>query len=304
MNKNMLFQDAPKTISIMEVGPRDGLQNEKTTVNTADKIQFIESLVAAGVQRIEVTSFVSPKWIPALADHMEVAMGIKREPLVSYAALIANMKGYEMAKEANMDEVGIVISVSNTHNKKNINRTTDEALMLYAEIAERARKDLRPFRAYISCSFGCPYEGEMEPAKVQNLVERMLDLGAYQVSLGDTIGVATPGSTDRLLNVLLAKRKPETFALHMHDTRGRALANITVGLLYGIRAFDSSVGGLGGCPYAPGAAGNVATEDLVSMFNAMNMTTGLSLSHLCEVSLQMEKILAKSSTSKVVMSCR
>lgn len=302
--KNTLFHNTPKAISIMEVGPRDGLQNEKTMVNTADKIQFIESLVLAGLKRIEVTSFVSPKWIPALADHMEVAMGIKRDPSVSYAGLIANMKGYEMAKEANMDEVGIVISASNTHNKKNINRSTDEALALYAEIADRARKDVRPFRAYISCSFGCPYEGETNPNKVNDLAERMLDLGAYQVSLGDTIGIATPFSTDRLLNVLLGTKKPDVFALHMHDTRGRALSNITVGLLYGIAAFDSSVGGLGGCPYAPGAAGNVATEDLVSMFDAMNVATGLSLSELCQVSLQMEKILGKSSTSKVVMSCR
>jgi hydroxymethylglutaryl-CoA lyase len=304
MNPQNLLSAMPQAVSLMEVGPRDGLQNEKQFVATEEKIRLIESLVDAGIKRIEITSFVSPRMIMALADHAEVAAGIARKPGVSYAALVANMKGYERAHEALVDEVGLVVAVTDSHNQKNINATIKEALARYQEIAGRCLTDKRRFRAYISCSFGCPYEGLVAPEKVAELAKQLTDMGAYQISLGDTIGVATPKSTVAVIDAVQKKVPATMIALHMHDTYGRALANITVALAMGISAFDSSVGGLGGCPYAPGAAGNVATEDLVSMLEGMGIESGVSVESLCRISLQMEKILGKNSPSKVVATCR
>lgn len=298
------FAQMPNAVRIMEVGPRDGLQNEKTLVDTANKIGFIEQLVAAGAKRIEVTAFVSPKWIPPLADQVEVAKGIKRVPGVSYAALVPNMKGYEQALACKVDEVAFVLAASQTHNRKNINASTEEAFARYAEVAARAKEDGIPFRAYISCAMGCPYEGEVPQGKVIELAAEFDNLGAYEISIGDTIGVGNPKQTYALVGALKDEVPLERVALHLHDTRGQALANIFAALTLGVAAFDSSVGGLGGCPYAPGASGNVSTEDLVYMLQAMGIETGLDLDKLCQVSLKMEQLLQRELPSKVLAARR
>jgi hydroxymethylglutaryl-CoA lyase len=294
----------PKKVSIMEVGPRDGLQNEATLVDTHNKIQFIENLVLAGVKRIEVTAFVSPRWIPPLADQLEVALGIERNPRVKYAALVPNVKGYERARSAAIDEISVVVAASNTHNEKNLNANTKQVMERYYEVIKRAKEDDCPFRAYVSCAFGCPYEGEVSSNSVVALAEELLSLGAYEVALSDTIGNATPLSTRELLNEVLKHISEDKLALHMHDTQGLALANIFVALLMGIASFDAAAGGLGGCPYAPGASGNVATEDLVNMLERSGISTGISLDKLCDASLQMEKILHTLVPSKLVAARR
>lgn len=294
----------PLSVSIMEVGPRDGLQNEPVMVDTLQKIHFIEGLVASGIKRIEVTAFVSPRWIPPLADQLEVALGVNRVDGVSYAALVPNVRGYERAMKANIDEVSLVISASDTHNQKNLNGDTDRVMERYHEVIKRAQQDGCPFRAYISCSFGCPYEGEVSIEKVRSLAIRMWQLGAYEVVISDTIGLASPISTMQVIEEVCANVPLDRIALHMHDTRGLALANIFSALTMGVASFDSSAGGLGGCPYAKGASGNVATEDLVNMFQSIGIDTGVSLDHLCRVSLEMEKILEKQVPSKIVATRR
>lgn len=293
-----MLEKIPERVRIMEVGPRDGLQNESTIVDTASKINFIEGLVAANVQRIEVTAFVSPKWIPPLADQMEVAKGMRRKAGVSYAALVPNMRGYENARLAKVDEVSFVLAASETHNKKNINATTQEAFMRYAEIAERAKADGVAFRGYVSCAFGCPYEGAVPVSQVVKWAKAFIELGAYEVSIGDTIGVGNPKQTVDIIQALSQEVRLNDIALHLHDTRGTALANIFAALCSGVSSFDSSAGGLGGCPYAPGASGNVSTEDLVYMLHAMGISTGINLDALCQVSLKMEKTLGRKLPSK------
>ena len=299
-----LFADLPPDGRLMEVGPRDGLQNEKTVVDTASKVSFVESLVDAGCRRIEVTAFVNPRWIPPLADQVEVARGISRRPGVAYAALVPNMKGYEGAKSTGMGEIAFVLAASDTHNRKNINAGTEEALSRYVEVAERAKGDGIPFRGYISCAFGCPYEGAIAEKAVVDVAERLLELGAYEISVGDTIGVGNPKQTATLMRTLSRSVPLERIALHLHDTRGTALANIVAGLEVGVRSFDSSAGGLGGCPYAPGAAGNVSTEDLVYMLHAMGVSTGIDLDKFCDVSLRMERVLGRTLPSKVLATRR
>lgn len=294
----------PKVVRLMEVGPRDGLQNEAILVDTKSKIQFIENLVAAGHKRIEITSFVSPSWIPQLADQVEVAMGIKRDPLVSYAALVPNVRGYERAQSCNVSEVSLVVAASDTHNQKNLNGDTKKVMERYRELSERAEKDQCPFRAYISCAFGCPYEGKISEDKVISLAEELLTMGAYEIAISDTIGVASPTAVLSLLEKALKKIPTKNLGLHMHDTRGTALANIFAALTLGISSFDASAGGLGGCPYAPGAAGNVASEDLVYMLESMGIKTGVSLEKLAWASLSMEIILGKHVPSKIVATCR
>jgi len=299
-----MFQDAPKRVRIMEVGPRDGLQNEKTVVETSSKIAFIEGLVDAGVSRVEITAFVNPRWIPPLADQAEVARGVEQKDGTDYAVLVPNMRGYENAMSAGVKEVAFVLAATDGHNKKNINATTDEAFERYVEVAARAREDGIPFRGYVSCAWGCPYDGDVAPKQVTDVVKRFIDLGAYEISLGDTIGVGNPKQTERLLREVKDNVDLNKVALHLHDTRGTALSNITVALQMGVSAFDSSAGGLGGCPYAPGAAGNVATEDLVYMLNGMGIESGIDLDKLCEVSLRMEKLLGRPSPSKVLATYR
>ena len=299
-----LFSTLPDDVKLMEVGPRDGLQNEKTVVETAAKIAFIEGLVASGCRRIEVTAFVNPRWIPPLADQAEVARGFKRVEGATYAALVPNMKGYENATAAGVDEVAFVLAATDGHNKKNINATTEEALARYVEVAERANEDGVPFRAYVSCAFGCPYDGDTPPSQVIDVARKLLDLGAYELSIGDTIGVANPRQTSELMRALGGEVDLGRVALHLHDTRGTALANIVAGLDAGVRSFDSAAGGLGGCPYAPGASGNVSTEDLVFMLHGMGIETGVDLDALCDVSLQMERVLGRTLPSKVLATRR
>lgn len=300
LNKKKL----PKSVKIMEVGPRDGLQNERRIVDTKSKINFVEDLVDAGLKRIEVTAFVSPQWIPPLADQLEVALGIKRVPGVRYAALVPNVKGYERAKSANIDEISIVVAASNTHNEKNLNGDIKKVMERYHEVAQRANADRRPFRAYISCVFGCPYEGDVDIDMIISLSQELLDLGAYEIALSDTIGIASPLQTMEVIDALLPHVPEEKLALHMHDTRGLALANIFAALTMGVSSFDAAAGGLGGCPYAPGASGNVATEDLVYMLSRMGVDTGVSVEKLGKASLQMEKILKKHVPSKLVGTLR
>ncbi|MBI1946702.1 MAG: hydroxymethylglutaryl-CoA lyase [Deltaproteobacteria bacterium] len=288
----------------MEVGPRDGLQNEATVVETTAKLAFIEGLADAGLSRIEITAFVNPRWIPPLADQAEVARGVRRRRGVRYAALVPNVKGYEAAAASGVDEVAIFLAVTDGHNQKNINCTTAEALLRYQEVAARAVGDGRPFRAYVSCAFGCPYEGAVAPARVVELAAKLIALGAYEISVGDTIGVGNPRQTALLVRALKQAVPLDRLALHLHDTRGTALANIAAALDEGVASFDSSAGGLGGCPYAPGAAGNVATEDLVYMLEGMGIATGVDLEKLARASLALEAALGRPLPSKVLAAMR
>jgi hydroxymethylglutaryl-CoA lyase len=284
----------------MEVGPRDGLQNESTIVDTASKIAFIENLVDAGVKRIEVTAFVNPRWIPPLADHHEVALQVKKRPGVSYAALVPNMRGYERVANTCITEISFVIAASESHNKKNLNATTEEAFSRYVEVAAAALRDKVPFRAYISCAFGCPFEGKVPEQTVCDLAVRLRDLGAYEVAFGDTIGVATPPQTRKLLDQISKYLELGQVALHMHDTRGLALTNIFVAQEMGVRSFDAAAGGLGGCPYAPGASGNVATEDLLNLLSGLGYACGINLDKVLDTSLHMERILGRTLPSKLL----
>lgn len=271
-------------IKIMEVGPRDGLQNEKRFVPTERKIEFIEGLVKAGLRRIEATAFVSKRWIPPLADHAELAAALPRHEGVSYAALVPNLKGYEQAKKFNFNEVSLILAATQSHNQKNLNASTEQAFERYEEVITQAKQDKMPFRVYISCAFGCPYEGKTPVSEVLKWSRKFYDLGAYELSISDTIGVGNPMQTHDLIKLSLQEFPAERLALHLHDTHGMALANIYAALELGIRSFDSSAGGIGGCPYAPGAAGNVETEKLVYMFDSMGLETGINLETLRGVS--------------------
>lgn len=298
------LSNLPKRVKIMEVGPRDGLQNEKTILDTPNKIAFIDRLTDAGISRIEVTAFVSPAWIPPLADHVEVARGISRKKNVQYAALVPNVRGYERAHSARIDEVSIVVAASNTHNQKNLNADTAKVMERYREVAERAQQDNCPFRAYVSCTFGCPYEGAVNVTDVVSLAKDLLALGAYEIALSDTIGVAHPLQTMAVIEAVAKSIPLEQLALHMHDTQGMALANIFAALRMGVTSFDAAAGGLGGCPYAKGASGNVATEDLVNMLHSMGVETGIDVEKLCVASLHLESVLKTRVPSKIVATRR
>ncbi|MGE0867148.1 MAG: hydroxymethylglutaryl-CoA lyase [Kofleriaceae bacterium] len=274
----------PAEVTIFEVGPRDGLQNEARQVPTPDKLRFIDALVGAGIRAIEITSFVSPKWIPQLADAAEVARGVHRPPGVRMSALVPNRRGLDTAIAAGMKEIAVFLSASETHNKKNVNKTIAETLAGFADVVPRAREANLAVRAYVSTVFGCPYEGEIDPERAVTLTGQLLDMGVYQVSLGDTIGVANPRQVEDVLGRVLAKHPPAAIAGHFHDTQGTALANCLVALTMGVTTIDSAAGGLGGCPYAPGAAGNLATEDVVAMLHGMGVKTGIDLDKLAEAS--------------------
>ncbi len=270
-------------ITVYEVGPRDGLQNEARVVATEDKLRLLRLLADAGLSRIEATSFVSPRWIPALADAAEVVAQLPARAGLAYVVLVPNAKGLERLGQA-LDAAGparaevdaaVFMSASETHNRKNINKSREETYAAFAEVIPPALARGLRVRGYVSTAWGCPYEGAVAPDEVVKVAEKLLGLGCYQVSLGDTIGVGTPNQTRRLLDLLLARARPEQLALHMHDTRGTALANVLVGLEAGLITFDASVGGLGGCPYAPGASGNLATEDLVYLLHGMGYETGI-----------------------------
>ena len=269
-------------VTLFEVGPRDGLQNEKRLIPAADKIRLIDMLSGCGFSKIEVTSFVSPKWVPQMADNAEVMAGITRRPGVSYAVLTPNLKGYEAARAAGADEVAIFASASEGFSRANVNCTIAESLERFAPIVAAARQDGIPVRGYVSCVTDCPFDGPTPPSMVARSVGYLRDAGCYQVSLGETIGHGTPETIAAMLDAVLDELPPEQLAGHYHDTRGRALENIAVSIERGIRTFDASVGGLGGCPYAPGAAGNVSTGAVVEMVEAMGFETGIDRKLLAE----------------------
>ncbi len=268
-------------VTVYEVGPRDGLQNEAGMVSAKQKIALIDLLSETGLRYIEATSFVSPKWVPQMADAVDVMAGIGRKSGVTYAALTPNMKGLEAALNAGADEVAIFGSASESFSQKNINCTIAESLERFAPVAKAALAAGVSLRGYVSCVIACPYEGAIAPEQVQNISQALLDLGCYQVSLGDTIGKGTPETTANLLDVLVGTIKADHLAGHFHDTDGTALANVKTALDYGLRCFDSAIGGLGGCPYAPGAKGNLSTIPLVEMLQARGWKTGLDMDKLC-----------------------
>jgi hydroxymethylglutaryl-CoA lyase len=279
-----VFEHLPADVTIYEVGPRDGLQNEARLIPTDDKIAFIDALSSTGLPAIEITSFVNPRWIPQLADGAEVSRRISRRPGVVYSALVPNRQGLDAAIAAGMREVAVFMSASETHNKKNINKTIAATLAAFQDTVPPALAAGLRVRAYVSTVYGCPYEGAVDPGKAVELCRQLRALGCYQVSLGDTIGVATPRQVRDVLSRVLAEIPREEVAVHFHDTRGTALANILVAVEMGISTVDSALGGLGGCPYAPGASGNVATEDVVYMLEGMGIRTGVDIDRLIAAS--------------------
>lgn len=294
-----LFDGVPEQVAIYEVGPRDGLQNEKTNLSTEAKLEFIEGSVDAGIRRVEITSFVNPRWVPALADHHEVAARVKRQPGVRFSALVPNMRGLDGASRAGLEEVAVFMAATQSHNRKNINKSTEEALKTYEGVIGEARTRGMRVRGYVSCVYGCPYEGSVPLSQVIDVAKALTEMGVYELSLGDTIGVGTPRQVEYiLLGLLDAGLALDALAVHFHDTRGTALANITVALQYGVRTIDSALGGLGGCPYAPGASGNVATEDVVYMLQGMGIQTGIDLEKLVGVSARLGGYLARELPSK------
>jgi hydroxymethylglutaryl-CoA lyase len=283
----------PQSVTLYEVGPRDGLQNEADFVTTKDKIELVNRLTDAGFQHIEVTSFVSPRWIPQLADATEVLSNIERKPGVIYSALVPNMKGLEQALTCQIDEVNVFMSASESHNRKNINKSIAETFGVLRPVIETARQAGKPVRGYVSTVFGCPYEGSISLDQVVSITETLFSLGVDEVSLGDTIGVAVPTQVTHVLKALADKVDLQRIALHFHDTRGMAIANVMAGVQSGVHTFDSAIGGLGGCPYAPGASGNVATDDLFYLFSQMGIDTGLSGDVIRKTTQWFEQMLGK-----------
>jgi hydroxymethylglutaryl-CoA lyase len=273
-----------RKITVVEVGPRDGLQNEGAAISTADKIEFVNRLSATGLPVIEVTAFVSPKWVPQMADAAEVFSGINKRPGTRYPALVPNLAGLERAVNVGVNEVAIFAAASETFSRKNINQPIEESFATYKPVCQRARAVGVRVRGYLSTAFGCPYEGDVPPRTVADVAERLLDLGVFEVAISDTIGIAHPGQVPIVLEQVLQRMSVEHVALHFHDTRGTALANVLAALPFGVTTFDASAGGLGGCPYAPGAAGNLATDDLIYMLNGMGAETGVSLEALSAAS--------------------
>jgi len=290
----------PKQINIKEVGPRDGLQNESVVIPTHVKLEWINKLMDAGATYIELTSFVSPKWIPALADHAVLAQQYTRRAGVTTAALVPNMKGLERALQVDIDEISVFMSASETHNLKNINKSIAATMPLLKEVIEHALASRKTVRAYVSTVFGCPYEGRIEQQQVCRIIDQLLEYGAQEISLGDTIGIATPIQVHQLMSDLLQRYTADQLALHFHDTYGRGLANVMAAMQLGLTTFDSSAGGLGGCPYAYGAAGNIATEDLVDLCHSQGIETGIDLNAYCEASLFIQSYLHKRLPSRYV----
>lgn len=298
----------PRHVRIVEVGPRDGLQNEKTVVPTNVKINFINMLAEAGLKTIEVTSFVSPKWVPQMADHTEVLQGITKYPGVSYPTLVPNMKGLKAAMEAGVEEIAVFASASESFSQKNINCSIEESIQRFSEVTKFAVKSGIRVRGYVSCVCGCPYQGAVKPEEVARVASALRSMGCYEISLGDTIGVGTPGSVRALLTLLLeangdgtqeGKFSPSELAVHFHNTYGQALPNVLTALEFGIKVVDASTGGLGGCPYARGASGNVATEDLVYMLEGMGVSTGVNLPKLLEAAYYISSAIGRPPASHV-----
>jgi hydroxymethylglutaryl-CoA lyase len=287
------------SVKIVEVGPRDGLQNEPGAVSTEVKLELIERLAAAGLASVEATAFVSPKWVPQMADHTEVLERIRRKPGVSYPVLTPNLKGFEAARAAGATEVAIFGAASEAFSRRNINCSIAESLDRFRPVAEAAKKNAVKVRGYVSCVLGCPYQGEVSPRQVADVAGDLYDMGCYEVSLGDTIGVGTPGKTRAMLEASARRVPMERLAGHYHDTYGQALANIYASLEAGVRTFDASVAGLGGCPYAAGASGNVATEDVVYMLQGLGMDTGVDLDELVDIGRWICAVLQREPSSKV-----
>ena len=293
-----LLGRAPQKVRIVEVGPRDGLQNEPDKVPTVDKIAYIDLLTQAGLRDIEVTSFVRPSRIPQLADAADVFAGTIHRDGVRYSALVPNRKGLENALAAGVRSIAVFTGASESFTRRNINMTIAESLDRFGDVASIALREGVEVRGYVSVCFGCPYEGAVDPERVIAVTQALLDMGCYEVSIGDTIGVARPGQVEDLVSRLVAVTDLGRIALHLHDTRGTALANVLTGLLMGVSIFDAAAGGLGGCPYAPGASGNLATEDLVYMLHGMGIETGVDLDTLVEASRFMSEVLHRTLPSK------
>ena len=289
----------PRKVRIVEVGPRDGLQNEPANVPTAVKIELIERLADAGLPVVEATAFVSPKWVPQMSDSAEVFAGIRKRPGVAYPALVPNMKGFEAARAAGAEEIAVFGAASETFSRKNINCSIEQSLERFAPVVKAARARKMSVRGYISCAAGCPYEGEVKPQAVAAVAEKLYRMGCYEISLGDTIGVGTPGRIRAMIGAVAKKVPIGRLAGHYHDTYGQALANIYASLEAGVRTFDSSVAGLGGCPYAKGATGNVATEDVVYMLDGLGIETGVDLMKVLRTGQFICRALGREPSSKV-----
>lgn len=293
------MNNLPKKVRIVEVGPRDGLQNEKQPIATSAKIQLIENLVDAGLTYIEAGSFVNPKWVPQMADSGEVFAGITRKAGVTYAALTPNLHGYERAIAAGANEVAIFAAASEAFSQKNINCSISESIKRFESLIESAKQQQIPVRGYISCVLGCPYSGAVAAGTVADIANELFAMGCYEISLGDTIGVGTAGKTKHLIETVARKIPIGKIAAHMHDTYGQALANIYAALETGVSVIDSSVAGLGGCPYAAGATGNIATEDLVYLLNGLGIEHGVNLEKLIAAGNHISHLLGKPTNSKV-----
>lgn len=292
----------PGRVSIVEVGPRDGLQNEQSLITTADKITFIDQLTAAGHRVIEVAAFVSPKWVPQMADASEVLAGITRRDGMRYTALVPNRAGLTRAMAAGVTEVAIFAAASETFSQRNLNQSIEASLVTYADVCREALAAGLRVRGYLSTCFGCPYEGAVAPTQVAAIARRLFDLGVFEIAISDTIGVAHPGQVPQVLDAVAASVPLAQVALHFHDTRGTALANVLAGLDYGVTTFDSAAGGLGGCPFAPGAAGNLATEDLLYMLNGLGAETGVDLSRVATASRFIQTCLGHRLPSRYLQS--
>ena len=292
---------APADVRIVEVGPRDGLQNEKAMIPTAAKIELIDRLSATGLRSIEATSFVSPKWVPQLADAAEVYAGIRRRPGIAYPVLVPNLQGYERARAVGVDEVAVFTAASEAFNRKNINAGIDESIDRFRPVMERAAADGVRVRGYVSTVLGCPYQGDVPLADVVRVAKALHALGCYEISLGDTIGIGTPGKARAMLRAVAAEVPMPALAIHFHDTRGQALANILACLEDGVAVVDAAVSGTGGCPYAPGASGNVATEDVVFMLDGLGVRTGVDLPALVDTGRWLAGLLGRASGSKVTL---
>jgi isopropylmalate/homocitrate/citramalate synthase len=289
----------PGSVRMVEVGPRDGLQNEAKPVPAATKIALIDRLSAAGLPVIEAGAFVSPKWVPQMADSAAVLAGIERLPGRRYPVLVPNLKGYEAASAAGADEIAVFAAASESFSQKNINCSIGESVERFRPVAEAAKRDRRRIRGYVSCVLGCPYEGEIAPSAVAEVAKALLDLGCEEISLGDTIGVGTPGRAQAMIETVAAQVPRERLAVHFHDTYGQALANILASLELGIDVVDSAVAGLGGCPYAPGASGNVASEDVLYMLKGLGIETGVDLDRLADAGAFICQALGRRPASRV-----
>lgn len=289
----------PKQVTIVEVGPRDGLQNEPTALSVSQKVGLINDLASCGLKIIEAGSFVSPKWVPQMADTREVLQALDKSGPLRYPVLAPNLRGLEEAIEAGCQDIAVFAAASETFSQKNINCTISESLERYEGVIKAASDAKLRVRGYVSCVLGCPYEGEIDLTAVTQVTEALFQMGCYEISLGDTIGVGTPEKAKRMLSAVAEKIPLDQLAVHFHDTYGQALANIYACLLFGVSTIDSSIGGLGGCPYAPGASGNVATEDVVYMLNGLNIEHGIDLKALVHISHKIAAMLNRSPRSKV-----